>query len=89
MNQILRNEIITWLQEVIDLLYQENVSVAYGKLTTILPNIGKLAAELQEEERQALLDGLQPALEAMEQQDATLLADVLQYELLEKLQGYE
>ncbi len=74
------------LQEMIDLLYQQNIKEAYAKLAWLIPEIEKLAASCDVEKQKELTDILQSALEAMEQADLTLLADIIQYDLLEKLE---
>ena len=68
-------QVINTLTTITDLLYQENIPVAYRMLYLILPGM---------EEAIRLLE----ALEAMENEDNILLADILQYEILERLREY-
>lgn len=75
--------------QVTDLLYQEKIDEGYEKLTVLIRNIMTLTADITDEAEQAgFVAVLSPALEAMEHKDYTLLADVLQYDLVEKLEEY-
>lgn len=74
------------LQNITDLLYQQNMQESYAQLAWLLPQMEQWIACSEEEQQKELTDILQSALEAMEQMDLTLLADILQYDLLEKLE---
>lgn len=78
---ILREEIAA----IVDLLYQQKIKDAYPRLIQILPKIEQFIGNFKEGQQGEWLEALQSALEAMEQQDVTLLADVLQYEILERM----
>lgn len=81
--------VIEEINNVAELFYQENFEEGYRKLTVLLRNIMALTTDITEEAEQAsFVEVLKPALEAMEAKDATLLADILQYDLVEKLEGY-
>jgi hypothetical protein len=75
------------LSKVIDLLYQENVTVAYGGLVGVIPRLEEVLAQLDEDTRREMTEKLQTALTAMEEGDNTLLADVLQYEIMEQIKA--
>lgn len=82
-------EVIDEIKETTDLLYQENMQEGYTKLSAVLHQINGLTADITEAEEQAgFIEILKPALEAMEAQDMTLLADILQYEMVPKLEEY-
>lgn len=81
--------VIEEITAVTELLYQENVTEGYGKLAALLRHIMSITAEITDEaEQTSFVEILNPALEAMEAQDATLLADILQYDLIAKLEEY-
>lgn len=72
-----------------ELLYQEKFSEGYAKLASLLREVAALTADLSDEaEQMAFVKVLQPALEALEAREATLLADILQYDLTAKLEEY-
>ncbi|MDE5965769.1 MAG: hypothetical protein K2G89_02950 [Lachnospiraceae bacterium] len=82
-------EVIDEIKATTDLLYQENMQEGYGKLSAVLHHINDLTVDITDtEEQERFVEILKPALEAMEAQDMTLLADVLQYELVPKLEEY-
>lgn len=82
-------QVINILTTITDLLYQENIPVAYRMLYLILPEMEEAIRQIQQEEIQSeLKDKLLEALEAMENEDNILLADILQYEILERLREY-
>ncbi len=81
--------VIDEIGEISELLYQENFSEGYTKLAQLLKQMSVMTADLTDEETQAEFVGiLRPAMEALEVRDATLLADILQYDLKEKLEEY-
>lgn len=70
---------------IVELLYQQNIKEAYPRLIQILPKLEQFFGTFGEEKRGEWTEVLRSALEAMEQQDVTLLADILQYEILERM----
>ena len=89
MNQILLKNVIDILSQVVDLLYQENLQKAYMLLAAVLPKMEELAQGIPDQRQQEeLADRLRQALEAMEDGDSTLLADLIQYEILEQLNTF-
>lgn len=90
MDQSLLRNVEGNLSQVVDLLYQENITMAYKILAVTLPTLEQLLIQITDEALQKeLIEKLQSALEAMEEQDNTLLADIITYELLEQLQKLE
>ena len=80
--ELLREE----LEQVTEMFYQQKSKDGYEKLQVLLADISLYVSGVQDEEQQQeLLETLTEALDAMEQKDTTLLADILKYELLEKL----
>ena len=88
MNQNKVKQVIDELAKVTDLLYQENITPAYAQLVATLPELEKVIMPLNQETQQELMEKLQSALSAMEDGDNTLLADILQYEILEQLKMF-
>lgn len=89
MNQERLEDVIGILTKISDYLYQENIKPAYLHLIHILPSFEQVIAEIpEEEERTTLTEKLGEALTAMEDEDYTLLADMLQYDIIEQLNQY-
>lgn len=76
------------LEAVIELLYQQNMQNAYRGMTEILPMIEAIISEQSAGVQVELTQVMKDALEAMEQGDMTLLADILQYDLLERIEEF-
>ena len=83
LQEIIKQEIT----EINELLYQQNIAAAYPRLAQVLPTLEEYTYSLDEETRSEWIEILQSALEAMEQKDVTLLADILEYEILERIVG--
>ncbi len=87
---------ITDINEIIEMFYQQKTQEAYLKLDPVL---GKLLSAIdavvayQQEHTEveidvnALTGALKEALSAIEEKDSILMADVLKYELIEKLEA--
>lgn len=89
MNQERLEDVIEILTKVADYLYQENTKPAYLHLIHILPSFEAVIGEIPKKEEQKELAGkLTEALSAMEAEDHTLLADMLQYDIIEQLNTY-
>lgn len=74
------------LEQVTELFYQQKSKEGYEKLQELLADISLYVSGVEDDaKQQELLETLTEALDAMEQRDTTLLADILKYELLEKL----
>lgn len=83
-------DLIEILNTITELLYQEKKNDAYGLLARCLPILSAILGEMTDIELQTeLMNALKEAMEAMEADDVTLLADILQYEVIEKLAGME
>ena len=89
MNNEVLQTIIEELQQIAELLYQENIQPAYAMLANVLPRIEVLISGIEDDSvRDELVEKFGAALGAMEEEDNTLLADILQYEIIETLQQY-
>lgn len=87
---------ISEIDGVVELFYQQKTQEAYGQLDQVL---GKLMAVIEaavtyqqehtevEIDINGLTEALKEALAAMEEKDAILMADVLKYEVIEKLEA--
>ncbi|MCR5701952.1 MAG: hypothetical protein K6G76_07405 [Lachnospiraceae bacterium] len=79
--------IINELSLVAELFYQENLKNAYAGLVAALPKLEKELQEIEDDDaRQEVTDKLNLTLQAMEDNDSILIADTIQYELIEALQ---
>ena len=78
------DSIKTRLNDIADILYQGHVIDGIAHVSDVIPDIAALAEAMPNEEaRQELIDNaLAPLLDAMEQEDGTLMADVISYELI-------
>lgn len=74
------------IERIAELLYQEKKDDAYTGIGALIPMLMKYTDDIQDEEKKEQLTGvLGSALDAMEQEDLTLLADILQYDFAEEL----
>lgn len=82
------SQLIDNLIKITDYLYQENIKVAYRLLYLVLPSLDQFISQIEQDEKKDILkEKLLQALEAMEKEDYILLADILQYEVVEQLQN--
>lgn len=72
------------LSDITDILYKGDTMNGIAGISNVLSDIEAIAADMPDEEsRQNLIDNaLAPLLEAMEQGDGTLVADIICYELV-------
>lgn len=77
-------DVKTKLNEIADILYKGDVIEGLANMNCVISDIAAIASDMPDEEtRQKLIDNaLTPLLEAMEQEDGTLMADLISYELL-------
>ena len=80
------SDIIDELKKVADLLYEEKNSEAYSELDRVIPKMSQAIGDVEDEGvKSNLVESLKKALMAMENYDVLMLADTIQYELLEIL----
>ena len=83
-------DLLEVLSKVTELLYQEKINDAYGILIKCLPVMGVYIEEIPDATLQReVMNSLEEAIAAMEENDYTLLADILQYDVIEKLESGE
>ena len=81
-------DLLDVLKKITELLYQERVNQAYDFLVKCLPHMGVMIGDIQDETLQReIMDSLTEAVGAMEENDYTLLADILQYDVIEKIES--
>ncbi|MCI6241172.1 MAG: hypothetical protein SO015_07625 [Wujia sp.] len=87
MEQELIRETKEELLSIADTLYQGLVSDGIASMNQVIPNLSMIASQIQDESLQSRLvsDALSPLLSAMEEEDGTLMADLITYELVEIL----
>lgn len=91
MDKVFLTETKEKLNDVADELYKGNVTEGIADMGAVLPNIASIAECIESEELQQklLVEVLTPALEAMENNDGALLADIISYELVEFIESLE
>lgn len=92
--QITQN--INEINEIVEMFYQQKTQEAYTQLDPVLGNLLKAIDDVvayQQEHAEieidvnGLTEALKEALSAIEEKDAILMADVLKYEVVEKLEA--
>lgn len=72
-----------------DTLYSGDTAVGMAMMAQVIEDLAKVGAMISDEalEERYVKDGLMQALQAMEDGDGTLLADVITYEILEVIEA--
>ncbi|MBD5095458.1 MAG: hypothetical protein HDT40_00380 [Lachnospiraceae bacterium] len=72
------------LNDIADILYKGDTIEGIAHMSNVIPDIATIASDMPDEEaRQEMIDNaLIPLLDAMEQEDGTLMADIISYELI-------
>ena len=79
--------VVDVLKQISEWLYQDEVQKAYQNLIMIIPKLDAECNSISDENvRKDVTDKLMLALDAMENEDTLLLADIIQYELVEALE---
>ncbi len=83
----IKQDTIEKLSEIADVLYKGSTIEGMAMMTQVINNLGIIANSITDEEQQKgfLEEALVPALGAMENKDGTLLADIINYEIIEGL----
>ena len=73
------------LQDIIEVLYKGETKKGMAMMSEVIPSLAVIAENMEDEglRDRYVNDGLRQALEAMETNDGVLLADVLNYEIIE------
>jgi hypothetical protein len=86
MDQEKLKKVTAVLTQVTDLLYQENISYGYKMLAAILGELESVVSTIEDDiVKDEIKEKLVEALQAMEEGDHILLADIVQYEINERL----
>lgn len=89
MDQKLLKSATEVVEEIYNLLYQDNTGEAYGRLAGAVGDLELVITQLKDEQvQEELKKHLLEALDAMEDGDHILLADIFQYEINERLRNY-
>lgn len=77
------------LEDIAEVLYKGDTTLGMSMMVDVIGDLGMIAGMIEDEDirNRYVNDGLKQALEAMEVQDGTLLADVITYELIEIING--
>lgn len=79
------DELLEVLDKTTEFLYQQNYNQAYELLIGCLPYMATVIEEIEDVVLQGeITASLAEALTAMEEKDYTLLADILQYEIMDR-----
>lgn len=79
-------DLLEVLEKITELLYQEDYNQGYAFLVKCLPFMATCIEEIEDKDMQReIMDALTEAVSAMEDNDYTLLADILQYEIIERM----
>ncbi|MBE5953805.1 MAG: hypothetical protein E7257_06560 [Lachnospiraceae bacterium] len=73
------------LSNIADILYKGDTTLGMAMMGTVINDLAVVATKVEDEElkNRYINDGLTQCLQAMENNDGTLLADVISYELIE------
>lgn len=83
-------DLIQDLERVSELLYQDKKDEGYTILNPCIQKLSIFAGILTNEVDQIeFINLLKSALEAMEAENLTLLADIIQYDIINKIEQYE
>ena len=89
MNKELVKEVMDKIEDISNLLYQEQLAEGNTLLMEIIPDLQKIISNIEDANTQEeFIQIFASAVEAMENKDSTLLGDILQYELGEKLKEF-
>ena len=81
-----RGKLVNELKGIADVLYKGETNKGFSMIGGVLPDMQAVSLEMDEESRSDFLNNaLSPALEAMQTKDSTLLADIITYEILERV----
>lgn len=85
MDDKLLSETSDKLTEIANVLYKGDVQTGMAAMNVVIPNLAVIASYITDEllKTRLIEDALTPALQAMEEKDGTMLADVITYEILD------
>ncbi len=69
------------IQDITDALYQQRVKEGLETIPLVLKQLSTIAMQLDEEKKTALLSILKNAMDALEEKEYVLLADILYFDV--------
>lgn len=89
MDQSLLKDVIGRIENIYNCLYQDKAGEAYGMIGGMVGILEQVIAMIDDDEMQGeIKDNLLEALQAMEDEDNIMLADIFRYEINERLLRY-
>ncbi|MBQ8317752.1 MAG: hypothetical protein IJX85_05380 [Lachnospiraceae bacterium] len=80
-------ETIDMLNDISNQMYKGDVLNGVASMATVIPSLAEIAGCLDDCKQECFVnEALKPALEAMEERDGTMLADILTYEMIPVLE---
>lgn len=80
-------ETIKILNNISNQIYKGEVLQGMAKMNSVIPSLSSALSYMNEEQQISFMnDALMPALEAMEDRDGTMLADIISYEVVPVLE---
>lgn len=90
MDQALLSDVIERIEEIYKYLYQDNADAAYSRVAGMVGKLEQVIVQIDDDSVQGeMKEQLLAALNAMEEGDNVLLADIFQYEINERLLQYK
>lgn len=78
-------EVSKMIEEIVELCYQQKKVEAYNKLNLFIGELAKVMVGFSEDKVKKVNEILQDILAAMEEDDIVAIADLMEYELKEKI----
>lgn len=87
MDKNIIDELTEKLRDIADDLYKGKTEIGMSRMNEVIPDMVLVTDTIQDEAvtNRMVQDALNPLLGAMEDRDATLMADIIMYELIEIL----
>ena len=83
MDMILIDKTILELSGIADQMYKGDVELGIANMQSVIPNLVQISSWMDDPQQERWInDALKPALQAMEDNDGTMLADVITYEII-------
>lgn len=79
------SEVSKMIEEIAELCYQQKKVEAYNKLNLFIGELAKVMVGFSEDKVKKVNEILQDILAAMEEDDIVAIADLMEYELKEKI----
>ncbi len=79
------SEVSKMIEEIVELCYQQKKVEAYNKLNLFIGELAKVMVGFSEDKVKKVNEILQDILAAMEEDDIVAIADLMEYELKEKI----